>query len=105
MSGGGGPAGCAGAGATGGAGGGTTSSVCGVTGFSGCAATDGTGASPVPGAPEPGSDVVGSTFTPVHSRKLVHFEQKMFVSALIVPHFVHRINCEPSIQVRVRARR
>jgi hypothetical protein len=34
--------------------------------------------------------------TPVHSRKLAHFEQKMFVSALIVPHFVQRINQLPS---------
>jgi hypothetical protein len=38
----------------------------------------------------------GSTLTPVHSRKLAHFEQKMFVSALIVPHFVQRINQLPS---------
>ena len=42
------------------------------------------------------SAATGSTFTPVHSRKLAHSEQKMFVSTLIVPHLVQRINQVPS---------
>ena len=47
------------------------------------------------GVPALLSTAAESTLTPVHSRKLAHFEQKMSVSALIVPHFVQRINSIP----------
>jgi len=43
------------------------------------------------------STAVASTLTPVHSRKLAHLEQKMSLSALIVPHLVQRINSIPQL--------
>jgi hypothetical protein len=63
----------------------------------GCA-TGGSGAVGAGGSAAGGALSIGvastafaSTLTPVHSRKLAHLEQKMSLSALIVPHLVHRI--------------